>query len=108
MTTQVTVEASVEQRLASVEARLSALEATMTLFISEQREWRQEFVNEQRQWRREFLTEQREWRHEVNDRFERIENRIEKMDANIGKLYFATFSIVGALAVAVIAATILS
>ncbi len=84
MTTQVTVEASVEQRLASIESRLSALEATMTLFI----------------------TEQREWRHEVNARFDRVEDSMGKMQSSINRLYFATFSVVGALAIAVIAASI--
>ena len=79
-----------------------------TQFMEEEREWRAQFVEEQREWRAKFTEDQREWRREFNATLNRMEARIDKLDANINRLYFATFSVVGALAVAVIAASIFS
>ncbi|MCE2501644.1 MAG: hypothetical protein J4G13_12400 [Dehalococcoidia bacterium] len=113
-----------------IDERLSRLETTLALFMEEQREWRTQFVEdqrewraqfvedqrewraqfmeEQREWRTQFMEEQREWRREFNASLNRLEARIDKLDANINRLYFATFSVVGALAVAVIVASIFS
>ncbi len=112
MTTQATPGPDIDQRL-------TRLETTLELFMEEQREWRAQFVEEQRewrarvaedqrQWRTEFTENQQEWRREFNAGLNRMEIRIDKLDANINRLYFATFSVVGALAVAVIIASIFS
>lgn len=77
-------------------------------FVEEQREWRTKFSEDQRQWRTEFTENQQEWRRELNAGLNRMETRIDKLDSNINRLYFATFSVVGALAVAVIVASIFS
>ena len=101
MTTQATPATDIDERL-------TRLETTLELFMAEQREWRAQFIEEQREWRAQFIEEQREWRREFNASLNRMEARIDKLDANINRLYFATFSVVGALAVAVIVASIFS
>ncbi len=77
-------------------------------FMEEQREWRAQFTQDQQEWRAQFTQDQQEWRREFNVSLNRLEARIDKLDANISRLYFATFSVVGALAVAVIVASIFS
>ena len=93
---------------ADIDERLTRLETTLALFMEEQREWRAQFIEEQREWRAKFTEDQQEWRREFNASLNRMEARIDKLDANINRLYFATFSVVGALAVAVIVASIFS
>lgn len=101
MTTQTTPGSDIDQRL-------TRLEATLALSMEEQREWRIQFAAEQREWRTRFTEDQQEWRREFNGNLNRMEARIDKLDSNVNRLYFATFSAVGALAVAVIVASIFS
>ena len=99
MTTQTTTEPDIAERL-------TRLETTLTLFMEEQREWRTKLADDQREWRTRLAEEQREWRQDFNASLQRLEGRIDKLDGNVSRLYFATFSVVGALAVAVIVASI--
>ena len=99
MTTQTTPGSDIDQRLAR-------LEATLTLFMEDQREWRAKFAEDQREWRAKFAEDQREWRKEFSAGVNRMEGRIDKLDANINRLYFTTFGVVGALTIAVIVASI--
>lgn len=101
MTTQATPGSDIDRRL-------TQLETTLALFMEEQGEWRAQFVEEQREWRTRVAEDQQEWRREFNAGLNRMETRIDKLDANINRLYFATFSVVGALAVAVIVTSIFS
>ena len=90
MTTQATPGSDIDRRL-------TQLVTTLALFMEEQGEWRTRVAEDQQEWRREF-----------NAGLNRMETRIDKLDANINRLYFATFSVVGALAVAVIVTSIFS
>ena len=58
-----------------VEERLAALEATLTAFIAEQREWRNQFA-----------AEQLAWRIEVNERFARLENSVDRLNERVDRL----------------------
>jgi predicted nuclease with TOPRIM domain len=59
----------------SVEERLAALEATLTAFIAEQREWRNQFA-----------AEQLAWRIEVNERFARLESSVDRLNERVDRL----------------------
>ena len=121
MTTQTAPTPGVEERLTAIESRLAALEAVMTLFIEEQREYRREvnarfgkIEEDQREYRREVNArfdkieeDQREYRREVNARFDKLEARIEQVASGITRMNFAVLGIVGALAVAVIVASVI-
>ena len=112
MTTQATPAFDIDERLSRLETTLALFMEEQrewrAQFVEDQREWRAQFVEDQREWRTQFMEEQREWRREFNASLNRLEARIDKLDANINRLYFATFSVVGALAVAVIVASIFS
>ena len=118
MTTQTVDTPSAEDRLAAIESRMAALEAVMTLFIEEQREYRRE-VNARFD---RIDEEQREYRREVNSRFDRVEDRINRVEdrinrvedridrvgAGITRMNYTVLGIVGALAIAVIVASVFS
>ena len=125
--------AGVESRISGLEATMTRfieeqrehrreINARFDKMEEEQREHRREinarfdkWEEEQREYRREVSArfdkmeeEQREHRREVNTRFDRIESRVDAVVSNVSRSNLAVLAIVGALAVSVIVAAILS
>ena len=79
----------------SVEERLAALGSAFNAFIAEQREWRNQFIAEQR----EYRDEQQQQRREDNERLNRIENRIGRVEDNLTKVFFTLVGLMGTIIV---------
>ena len=76
MTTQTTATPTVEERLA-------ALEATLTAFIAEQREWRNE-VNERFVRLESGIDRLGERITQTNERIDRLNERVDRINDNLG------------------------